>query len=70
MILNKVASDRHEALLREALDEAGVPVLGVLRRAAQVATPSRHLGLVPVAERQADGGGRRGGDGGAGAGGL
>ncbi|MGW3307882.1 cobyrinate a,c-diamide synthase [Streptomyces sp. NPDC001073] len=53
VILNKVASDRHEALLREALDAAGVPVLGVLRRAPQVDTPSRHLGLVPVAERRA-----------------
>ncbi|MFJ9906459.1 cobyrinate a,c-diamide synthase [Streptomyces sp. NPDC101152] len=51
VILNKVASDRHEALLREALEAAGVPVLGVLRRAAPVETPSRHLGLVPVAER-------------------
>ncbi|MFF4020431.1 cobyrinate a,c-diamide synthase [Streptomyces sp. NPDC001843] len=53
VILNKVASDRHEALLREALDSAGVPVLGVLRRVAQAETPSRHLGLVPVAERRA-----------------
>ncbi|MEU0896428.1 cobyrinate a,c-diamide synthase [Streptomyces massasporeus] len=53
VILNKVASDRHEELLREALEQAGVPVLGVLRRAAQVDTPSRHLGLVPVAERHA-----------------
>ncbi|WP_309093577.1 cobyrinate a,c-diamide synthase [Streptomyces sp.] len=53
VILNKVGSDRHEELLREALDSAGVPVLGVLRRAGQVETPSRHLGLVPVAERQA-----------------
>ncbi|MEU6258253.1 cobyrinate a,c-diamide synthase [Streptomyces sp. NPDC047043] len=53
VILNKVASDRHEELLRDALDAAGVPVLGVLRRAAQVDTPSRHLGLVPVAERHA-----------------
>ncbi|WAX80708.1 cobyrinate a,c-diamide synthase [Streptomyces sp. KMM 9044] len=53
VILNKVASDRHEALLREALDSVGVPVLGVLRRAARAETPSRHLGLVPVAERRA-----------------
>ncbi|MFJ3230513.1 cobyrinate a,c-diamide synthase [Streptomyces sp. NPDC086787] len=52
VILNKVASDRHEELLRDALDSAGVPVLGVLRRARQVETPSRHLGLVPVAERR------------------
>jgi cobyrinic acid a,c-diamide synthase len=54
VILNKVASDRHEELLREALDQAGVPVLGVLRRVAQVDTPSRHLGLVPVAERRTE----------------
>ncbi|MFJ2950148.1 cobyrinate a,c-diamide synthase [Streptomyces sp. NPDC087226] len=53
VILNKVASDRHEALLREALESVGVPVLGALRRAAPVETPSRHLGLVPVAERGA-----------------
>ncbi|MGW3972708.1 cobyrinate a,c-diamide synthase [Streptomyces ardesiacus] len=53
VILNKVASDRHEALLREAMDSVGVPVLGVLRRAARVDVPSRHLGLVPVAERHA-----------------
>ncbi|MBB4716123.1 cobyrinic acid a,c-diamide synthase [Streptomyces luteogriseus] len=53
VILNKVASDRHEELLREALEQAGVPVLGVLRRVPQVDTPSRHLGLVPVAERHA-----------------
>ncbi|MEV8564035.1 cobyrinate a,c-diamide synthase [Streptomyces sp. NPDC051322] len=52
VILNKVASDRHETMLREALDESGVPVLGVLRRVPQARTPSRHLGLVPVAERQ------------------
>lgn len=52
VILNKVASDRHEGLLREALESVGVPVLGVLRRAERVGTPSRHLGLVPVAERR------------------
>lgn len=53
VILNKVASDRHEELLREALESSGVPVFGVLRRVPQVDTPSRHLGLVPVAERRA-----------------
>jgi len=50
VVLNRVGSDRHEALLREALTGVA-PVLGVLRRDAQVETPSRHLGLVPVAER-------------------
>ncbi|SDK86472.1 cobyrinate a,c-diamide synthase [Streptomyces indicus] len=54
VILNKVGSDRHEELLRQALDEAGVPVLGALRRVPQVSQPSRHLGLVPVAERSAE----------------
>ncbi|WP_405011120.1 cobyrinate a,c-diamide synthase [Kitasatospora sp. NBC_01539] len=55
VILNRVASDRHEHLLREALEEgSGVPVLGCVRRAAAVATPSRHLGLVPAVERSAD----------------
>ncbi|WP_162833049.1 cobyrinate a,c-diamide synthase [Streptomyces sp. CB09001] len=53
VILNKVASDRHEVVLREAVDSVGVPVLGVLRRAPRVDVPSRHLGLVPVAERRA-----------------
>ena len=49
-MLNRVGSDRHEALLREALDGV-VPVLGVLRRDAGIEVPSRHLGLVPAAER-------------------
>jgi cobyrinic acid a,c-diamide synthase len=54
VILNKVGSDRHEELLRAALDESGVPVLGALRRDGAVGAPSRHLGLVPVAERRAE----------------
>jgi cobyrinic acid a,c-diamide synthase len=54
VILNKVGSPRHEELLREALDGCGVPVLGVLPRGAEITTPSRHLGLVPVAERHTD----------------
>ncbi|MFE6779221.1 cobyrinate a,c-diamide synthase [Streptomyces sp. NPDC057702] len=54
VILNKVGSDRHEELLREALSGSGVPVLGALRRVGAVHTPSRHLGLVPVAERHTE----------------
>ncbi|MER5440061.1 cobyrinate a,c-diamide synthase [Streptomyces sp. NPDC002790] len=54
VILNKVGSDRHEELLREAMEEVGVPVYGALRRTPRVATPSRHLGLVPVAERSTE----------------
>ncbi|MEU4335773.1 cobyrinate a,c-diamide synthase [Micromonospora lupini] len=51
VILNRVGSPRHEKLLRDALAEVGVPVLGAVTRAAEVAAPARHLGLVPVAER-------------------
>jgi cobyrinic acid a,c-diamide synthase len=54
VILNRVGSDRHEAILREACEEVGTPVLGALRRADAVAAPSRHLGLVPAAERAAE----------------
>jgi cobyrinic acid a,c-diamide synthase len=51
VILNRVGSARHEEILRDALAGAGMPVLGVLRRDDGVAVPSRHLGLVPAAER-------------------
>ena len=54
VVLNRVGSDRHEATLREALAGIGVAVLGVLRRDDNLATPSRHLGLVPAAERAAE----------------
>ena len=55
VILNRVGSDRHEALLRKALATLPdpVPVLGAIRRHPDVQVPSRHLGLVPAAERQA-----------------
>jgi cobyrinic acid a,c-diamide synthase len=53
VILNRVGSPRHEEVLRDACAEVGVPVLGALRRVAAVEVPSRHLGLVPVAERTA-----------------
>ncbi|GAA3229736.1 cobyrinate a,c-diamide synthase [Actinocorallia longicatena] len=54
VILNRIGSDRHEEICREAVEALGVPVLGVLRRHDGIATPSRHLGLIPVAERHAD----------------
>src|SRR3954462_11222982 len=43
VVLNRVGSDRHEAILRDALDASGVPVLGAVRRLETLATPSRHL---------------------------
>jgi cobyrinic acid a,c-diamide synthase len=53
VILNRVAGDGHEMLLREALAPTGVPVLGALRRDDALTWRDRHLGLVPVAERPA-----------------
>jgi cobyrinic acid a,c-diamide synthase len=53
IVLNRVGSDSHETMLRAALAALDVPVLGVLRRDDAIETPSRHLGLVPVAERSA-----------------
>ncbi|MFB4318490.1 cobyrinate a,c-diamide synthase [Actinomadura sp. 21ATH] len=54
VILNRIGSDGHERMCREAIEELGVPVLGALRRRDDVAKPSRHLGLVPAAERGAE----------------
>ncbi|GGJ85910.1 hydrogenobyrinate a,c-diamide synthase [Pilimelia anulata] len=54
VILNRVGTDRHERLLRDACAEVGAPVLGVLRRHPDVAAPSRHLGLVPAVERRGE----------------
>jgi cobyrinic acid a,c-diamide synthase len=54
LILNKVGSPTHEAILREALQPLGIPVLGVLTRDDRLSMPARHLGLVPAAERTRD----------------
>ena len=53
VILNRVASPRHERLLRDALASSGMPVYGAIARTDPIATPSRHLGLIPAAERKA-----------------
>lgn len=54
VVLNRIGSERHEELCRSALAGLGVPVLGAIGRDAAVATPSRHLGLIPAAEREAE----------------
>jgi cobyrinic acid a,c-diamide synthase len=51
VILNKARTTRHADEVRAALTRTGIPVLGVLPRDSGVETPSRHLGLVPAAER-------------------
>ncbi|TQL60181.1 cobyrinate a,c-diamide synthase [Oryzihumus leptocrescens] len=51
VVLNNVASARHEAEARDGIAATGVPVLGALPRLPDLLVPSRHLGLVPAAER-------------------
>ncbi|MDM7931411.1 cobyrinate a,c-diamide synthase [Tabrizicola sp.] len=53
VILNRIASPRHEALVRKGMDEAGIMVLGVLPKRAAIAMPERHLGLVQAEEQPA-----------------
>ena len=50
VILNRVASPRHEALIRHGMEEAGLRVLGALPKKAAIAMPERHLGLVQAEE--------------------
>lgn len=53
VILNRIASPRHEALVRTGMAEAGVSVLGALPKRAAIAMPERHLGLVQAEEQPA-----------------
>jgi cobyrinic acid a,c-diamide synthase len=48
VILNQAGSPRHAA---EVADSISLPVLGTIGRDPDLAVPSRHLGLVPAAER-------------------
>jgi len=50
VILNRVASPRHERLTRLGMERAGVPVLGALPRRGDLALPERHLGLIQAVE--------------------
>ncbi|MEM8849194.1 MAG: cobyrinate a,c-diamide synthase, partial [Pseudomonadota bacterium] len=47
VILNRIGSSRHEAMLRAACP---LPVLGAIPRESGLQTPSRHLGLVQATE--------------------
>jgi len=50
VILNRVASPRHERLTRLGMEQAGIEVLGVLPRRKDLALPERHLGLIQAVE--------------------
>ncbi|MGO4716130.1 cobyrinate a,c-diamide synthase [Bradyrhizobium sp. 2TAF24] len=51
VVLNRVASARHEDVVRRALEGIGMAVLGALPRRAAIALPERHLGLVQAGEQ-------------------
>jgi cobyrinic acid a,c-diamide synthase len=50
VVLNGVGSERHHALLAEALSAIAMPLLGALPRHDSLELPSRHLGLLPAHE--------------------
>ncbi|MEB3266422.1 MAG: cobyrinate a,c-diamide synthase [Cyanobacteriota bacterium] len=50
VVLNGVGSERHHALLSDALASIAMPLLGALPRHQSLALPSRHLGLLPPHE--------------------
>lgn len=53
VVLNRVASPRHEDLVRGAMASVGIEVFGVLPRHAPIKLPERHLGLVQAEEHTA-----------------
>ncbi len=50
VVLNRVASPRHERLVRLGMAQAGITVLGALPRNTAITMPERHLGLVQAEE--------------------
>jgi len=50
VVLNRVASERHAAMVAEAIAKLNIPVFGAVPRAAELALPERHLGLVQAGE--------------------
>ena len=52
VVLNRVASPRHDALVRVGMDAVGIKVLGSLPRRKEIEMPERHLGLVQAGEQE------------------
>ncbi len=50
VILNRVASERHSTMIAGAIAKLGIAVFGAVPRAAELALPERHLGLVQAGE--------------------
>ncbi|PYG31799.1 cobyrinate a,c-diamide synthase [Pelagimonas varians] len=53
VVLNRVASPRHEALTRVGMEAMGIEVFGSLPRVKSIEMPERHLGLVQAQEHDA-----------------
>ncbi|MGV2979028.1 cobyrinate a,c-diamide synthase [Camelimonas sp. ID_303_24] len=53
VVLNQAASERHEAVVRPAIERLGLPVVGAIRRNPEISLPERHLGLVQAGEHTA-----------------
>lgn len=53
VVLNKVASERHRKQCADAIEAAGLPVLGAIMRNPDMELPERHLGLVQAREHKA-----------------
>ena len=50
VILNFVASERHDFLIKKGMEQSGINVLGVIPRQKELLLPERHLGLVQAQE--------------------
>jgi cobyrinic acid a,c-diamide synthase len=51
VILNKVATLRHESIIRKSIEKyCRIPVVGAVPKLKDIAFPGRHLGLVPPQE--------------------
>ena len=50
VILNKIASKKHEILCRQALESTKLPIVGIIPKNPQFILQSRHLGLIPTKE--------------------
>lgn len=55
VILNQVGSQRHAEVLKQVIEaKTNVSVVGIVLRDEELMLPSRHLGLIPTAERGED----------------
>lgn len=54
VILNRLGSATHRAMIEEALAKLKIPVYGAVSRNDEMTLPERHLGLLPAEENERD----------------